>query len=124
MARQIVGENPLIAAKGLTQDLLAVHSLSLSQLMHEVQQPGVLLDEDSVPHKLILERISVLQKDIISASHALLKLEAALFPEKEKTASRSESSASTFDGDALDDEAETLTDISTIVLQLVERQKQ
>lgn len=84
--------------------------------MHEIQQPGVLLDEDSIPHKLILERISVLQKDILAAGNALLKFEEALAPEKEKPASKSEGNASADDEKPLD--------VSTIVLQLAESQNQ
>ena len=110
LARQAVGKAPLIAARGMTNDLLSIHAVNLSALMQAIQQPGVLLDEDSIPHKLILDRISYLQKDILAASHALLKLEEALAPKKEKQSSMSESNAPAED--------DTPTDVSTIILEL------
>jgi hypothetical protein len=126
LARQVIGQAPLIAAKGLTQDLLAVHSLSLSALMHEIQRPDVLLDEDSIPHKLILERVSSIQKDILAASHALLKLEEALAPKEEKTSSKIESRAiASGDKEPPNRPAPVIEkplDVSTIVLELAEKQ--
>lgn len=115
LARQSVGKSPLIAARGMTSDLLSIHAVNLSALMQAIQQPGVLLDEDSIPHRMILERISLLQKDILAASHTLLKLEEALTPKEPKTPSRSEASAPAEDDIPLD--------VSTIVLELAQQTK-
>lgn len=115
LARRAIGQSPLLAVKGLTSDLLSLHAVNLSALTQAIQQPGVLLDEDGVPHKLLLERISFLQRDILAASNALLKLDEAL-ASKDKRNGRKTPNTAIPEGD-------TPMDVSAIVLELSQTQK-